>query len=72
MDGLIKVSVIVPVYNSANFLAKCLDSLAAQTIDSLEVVMVNDGSRDNSLDIMREYEQKYPGNLRKAAGFEKE
>ncbi len=63
MDGLIKVSVIVPVYNSANFLAKCLDSLAAQTIDSLEVVMVNDGSRDNSLDIMREYEQKYPGKF---------
>ena len=63
MDNKIKVSVIVPVYNSADYLSKCLDSLAAQTIDSLEVVMVNDGSVDNSLEIMREYEQRYPGQF---------
>ncbi len=68
MDNTIKVSVIVPVYNTAEFLPKCLDSLAAQTIDSLEVVMVNDGSKDDSLAIMREYENKYPGIFR---GFDK-
>ncbi len=63
MEHNIKVSVIVPVYNTAQYLPKCLDSLAAQTIDSLEVVMVNDGSADNSLDVMREYERKYPGRF---------
>lgn len=56
----IKVSVIVPAYNSAEFIHVCLDSLVAQTIDSLEVVAVNDGSADNTMDIIREYERKYP------------
>ncbi len=68
MENNIKVSVIVPVYNSAVFLHKCLDSLAAQTLDALEIVMINDGSKDHSLDIMREYEEKYPGKFR---GFDK-
>ena len=61
MENAIKISVIVPIYNSAGYLCTCLDSLAAQTIDSMEVIMVNDGSADNSLAIMREYEEKYPG-----------
>ena len=61
MDTAIKVSVIVPIYNSAAFMAKCLDSLASQTLEGMEVIMVNDGSSDGSLDIMREYENKYPG-----------
>ena len=61
MNNSIKVSVIVPIYNSAEFMTKCLDSLTAQTLDSMEVIMVNDGSKDNSLAVMREYEKKYPG-----------
>ena len=61
MNPPIKLSVIVPIYNSAAFMTKCLDSLAAQTIDSMEVIMVNDGSTDHSLAVMREYETKYPG-----------
>ena len=60
MESSIRVSVIVPVYNSAEFMTKCLDSLAAQTIGSMEVIMVNDGSTDNSMEIIRAYEKKYP------------
>ena len=68
MNPPIKLSVIVPIYNSASFMTKCLDSLAAQTIDSMEVIMVNDGSSDNSMEIIREYEKNYPGRFR---GFDK-
>ena len=50
-----KISIIVPVYNSEKFLAKCLDSILAQTYDNLEVVIVNDGSTDNSAVICDEY-----------------
>ncbi len=64
----IKVSVVVPVYNSAEFVRTCLDSLVAQTIDSLEVVVVNDGSADNSMEIIREYEKKYPDRFK---GYDK-
>lgn len=53
-----KVSVIVPVYNMSKYLAKCLDSLLAQTLEDLEIIVVNDGSTDNSQEIIDEYVQK--------------
>lgn len=43
-----KVSVIVPVYNAEKYLRKCLDSLLHQTLQELEIVVINDGSVDNS------------------------
>lgn len=49
------VSVIVPVYNAKKYIRQCLDSLVAQTLESLEVVIVNDGSTDGTLDIVQEY-----------------
>lgn len=52
------VSVIVPVYNCGQYLSKCLDSLICQTFQEWEAVVVNDGSRDNSLEIMRRYESR--------------
>ena len=52
---MVKVSVIVPVYNSSKYLRKCLDSLKKQTIDDIEFIIVNDCSIDNSLDIINEY-----------------
>lgn len=58
-----KVSVVVPVYNTAEYLPECLDSLVGQTIDSIQVVIVNDGSTDGSADIAREYAEKYPESV---------
>ena len=53
------ISVIVPIYNAQKYLRECLDSLANQTYKDLEVLMVNDGSTDESEAICREYENKY-------------
>lgn len=50
-----KVSLIIPVYNVSAFLGKCLDSVQAQTYKDLEVIIVNDGSTDNSLEIIESY-----------------
>lgn len=55
-----KISVIVPVYNVAPYLKKCLDSLVNQTIDDIEIIVVNDGSTDGSQKIIDEYQNKYP------------
>lgn len=54
-----KISVVIPVYNSEKYLKKCLDSLLSQTIDNLEIIVVNDGSTDNSELILNEYLGKY-------------
>ena len=54
-----KVSVIVPVYNVYDYLEKCLDSLVHQTLDLIEIIIVNDGSVDNSDDIIQKYAKKY-------------
>lgn len=54
------VSLIIPVYNVRDYLHKCLDSVVAQTYPDLEVIIVNDGSPDDSLEIALEYTSKYP------------
>lgn len=53
-------SLIIPIYNVRNYLRKCLDSVAAQTYSNLEVLIINDGSPDDSLEIALEYTSKYP------------
>ena len=53
-----KITVIVPVYNVEHYLEKCLDSLIDQTYKNLEIIVVNDGSTDNSGTICQEYAQK--------------
>lgn len=53
-----KISVIVPVYNVENYLRRCIDSLLNQTYRNLEIILVNDGSTDTSLQICNEYAQK--------------
>lgn len=55
----IDVSVIVPVYNVEKWVGRCLDSLLSQTKDNYEIIVVNDGSTDDSLNICRKYESKY-------------
>ncbi len=58
-----KVSVIVPVYNAENYLSRCLDSLLKQSISDIEIIVINDGSTDNSGEILKKYE-KMDGRIR--------
>lgn len=51
-----KVSVIIPVYNTEKYLRECLDSVVNQTLGDIEIILVDDGSTDGSLEILREYE----------------
>ena len=55
-----KISVIVPVYNTGKYLRKCFDSIVNQSYHDFTVIVVNDGSTDNSLEIIKEYDKKYP------------
>ena len=50
-----KVSVITPIYNVSKFLPQCLDSLIAQTLEDIEFICINDGSSDDSLEILNAY-----------------
>ena len=52
------ISVIVPVYNAEKYLQKCLDSILEQTYKNLEIIIINDGSTDNSGQICQEYEKQ--------------
>ena len=52
-----KVSVIVPIYNVEKYLEKCINSLLSQTLEDIQIILVNDGSKDNSGNIAKEYEQ---------------
>ena len=61
---VVHVSVIVPVYNTERYLQRCLDSLVHQTLEELEIILVDDGSTDNSLQIMKEYEAKYQDRVK--------
>jgi glycosyltransferase involved in cell wall biosynthesis len=53
-----KISVIIPVFNSAAYLAHCITSLVSQTLEEIEFIFINDGSSDNSLGILKEFAQK--------------
>ena len=53
-----KISVIIPVYNAEKYLGQCLDSLIGQTFSDFEIICVNDGSNDSSLDILNNYADK--------------
>ena len=54
-----KISVIIPVYNAEKYLKQCLDSLLCQTLDSIEIICINDGSSDNSINILKQYKEQY-------------
>lgn len=55
-----KISVIVPIYNTEHYLRECLDSLVNQTFESLEIILIDDGSTDNSGKIANQYSKHYP------------
>lgn len=53
-----KISVVVPVYNVEKYLSECLESIIAQSYKNLEIILVNDGSSDNSGNICDKYSEK--------------
>ena len=55
---MVKVSIIVPIYNQEKYLKRCLDSLVAQTLSDIEIICVNDGSTDSSVQILDAYQKK--------------
>lgn len=61
---MIKVSVIVPVYNTSVYLQRCLDALCEQTLEDMEIILVDDGSTDGSSEILWKYEKKYPQKIK--------
>ena len=64
----IKVSVIIPVYNTGEYLREAIDSVLAQTLDNVETIVVNDGSTDNSADIIDGYGDRITVISKKNAG----
>ena len=69
LDSVVKVSVIVPVYNVELYLEKCLLSLVNQTLQEIEILVINDGSRDNSQAVIDQFQDLYPDKI---FGFTKE
>ena len=59
-----KISVIVPVYNVENYLEKCLNSLVNQTLEEIEILVINDGSTDDSQKIIDEFQEKFPQKIK--------
>lgn len=58
MSNQVKVSIIIPVYNVEQYISQCLDSLINQTLQEIEIICINDGSKDNSLNILNDYADK--------------
>ena len=58
-----KVTIIIPVYNSEKYIGKCLDSILQQTYQDFEILVVNDGSKDNSQEVINKYKEKYPDKI---------
>ncbi len=54
-----KVSIIIPIYNVEKYLHKCIESVESQTLENIEVILVNDGSTDNSEIIIEKFKEKY-------------
>ena len=55
-----KVSIIIPIYNSEQYLHRCFDSILANEYENLEIIPINDGSKDGSQKVINEYTEKYP------------
>ena len=55
---MVKISIIVPVYNTAKYLDKCIQTLINQTLENIEIIFIDDGSEDNSVEILKNYAKK--------------
>ena len=61
---MLKLSIVIPVYNVEKYLAKCLDSVIYPELEGYEIVVVNDGSTDSSLSVAEDYARRFPGLIR--------
>ena len=70
---MIKLSILVPIYNVENYLPECLESIIKQTLSDIEIICINDGSTDNSLKIIQKFAEnekscQKPGHARCGEG----
>ena len=61
---MLKLSIIVPVYNVEKYIDKCLKSLVNQTLQDIEIIIVNDATPDRSVEIVERYVTKYPSKIK--------
>lgn len=61
---MVQVSIVVPLYNVEKYIERCLKSIMEQTFDNYEVIIVNDGSKDNSINIAEKFQKRYPDKIR--------
>ena len=59
-----KISIVVPVYNVEKYLERCLESLTNQTLEDIEIILVNDGSIDASQTIIDKYKNRFPNKIK--------
>ncbi len=60
----IKVSIVVPIYNLEQYVPRCLDALVNQTLEDIEIICVNDGSKDSAPQIIEDYKSRYPNKVK--------
>lgn len=58
------ISIIIPVYNAEKYISRCIESVLKQTYSNFEILLLDDGSKDNSLNIITKYEQSYPNIIK--------
>ncbi|EHO77595.1 hypothetical protein HMPREF9942_01323 [Fusobacterium animalis F0419] len=63
-NNTILISVVVPIYNAERFLSICIESILNQTFKNFELLLINDGSKDSSLDICNKYLEKFPDKIK--------
>lgn len=64
MKENLKISVIIPVFNSEEYIEKCLNSILEQSYRNFEIIIINDGSKDNSKSILEKFEKEYPDKIK--------
>lgn len=64
LNNMPKASIIIPVYNAEKTLPYCLESILNQTFEDFEIILINDGSKDNSQKILEDYQMQYPNKIR--------
>lgn len=64
MNNPLKMSIIIPCYNEECYIEKCLESVVNQTLSDIEIIVIDDGSTDDTVLICDEYEYKYPNKVK--------